>query len=206
MTGNERGAPGRHGHASAHEVHAARGGPAVTPAVPSPGSPPPRLAATKAGGVQGTGPSGGPSPPGHGLPPGRTPPGASHAEPVSRPISATVTYAEDGAPQLRPRPRGPPAAVPAPPAPRTTPRSPVLGAPLCRLCLELPIRPLHPADSFLQDGRQEPPPPPGSPPSTRPATPGCSTAPWPPRPFRVLCVCPPLLTRSGMSGTASPAT
>lgn len=197
MTGNERGAPGRHGHASAHEVHAARGGPAVTPAVPSPVSLPPRLTATKAGGVQATGPGGGPSPPGHGLPPGRTPPGASYAEPVSRPISATVTYAEDGAPRLRPRPRGPPAAVPAPPAP---------GAPLCRLCLELPIRPLHPADSFLQDGRQEPPPPPGSPPSTRPATPGCSAAPWPPRPFRVLCVCPPLLTRSGMSGTASPAT
>lgn len=96
MTGNERGAPGRHGHASAHEVHTARGGPAVTPAVPSPVSLPLRLAATKAGGVQATGPGGGPSPPGHGLPPGRTPPGASHAEPVSRPISATVTYAEDG--------------------------------------------------------------------------------------------------------------
>lgn len=201
MTGNERGAPGRHGHASAHEVHAARGGPAVTPAVPSPVSLPPRLAATKAGGVQATGPGGGPSPPGHGLPPGRTPPGTSHAEPVSRPISATVPYAEDGLLGSGPARGGRQRLCQRPP-----PRSPVLGAPLCRLCLELPIHPLHPADSFLQDGRQEPPPPPGSPPSTRPATPGCSAAPWPPRPFRVLCVCPPLLTRSGMSGTVSPAT
>lgn len=79
------------------------------------------------------------------------------------------------------------------------PRSPVPRGPALPSLSELSIHLLYPADSFLQDERQEPPPPPGSPPSTRPATPGCSRAPWPPRPFKVICVCPSVLARPGTS-------